>query len=79
MTNPESFNRKFEIEQPICEEPILTPIDGTEALCQALYNRKATPRDYLGGSDALMIWDAARLINKFREFIHSLEDKEDGL
>lgn len=33
--------------------------DGTERLCQALYGRKATPRDYLGGSDAKMLHDAA--------------------
>lgn len=33
--------------------------DGTERLCQALYGRKATPRDYLGGSNAKMLHDAA--------------------
>lgn len=39
--------------------------DGTERLCQALYGRKATPRDYLGGSDARMLHDAAdRLIKR---------------
>lgn len=33
--------------------------DGTERLCQALYGRKAAPRDYIGGSDAKMLHDAA--------------------
>ena len=36
--------------------------DGTERLCQALYGRKAKPADYLGGSDAKMLHDAADLI-----------------
>ncbi|MFC5423692.1 hypothetical protein ACFPOB_29600 [Bosea eneae] len=33
--------------------------DGTERLCRALYGRKAATRDYLGGSDARMLHDAA--------------------
>lgn len=33
--------------------------DGTERLCRALYGRKATARDYLGGSNARMLHDAA--------------------
>lgn len=34
-------------------------MDGTERLCRSLYGRKATARDYLGGSDARMLHDAA--------------------
>lgn len=33
--------------------------DGTDRLCLALYGRKAKPRDYLGGSNARMLHDAA--------------------
>ncbi len=33
--------------------------DGTDRLCLALYGRKARARDYLGGSDARMLHDAA--------------------
>lgn len=37
--------------------------DGTERLCRALYGRKARARDYLGGSDARMLHDAADLLD----------------
>ena len=37
----------------------LRALDGTDRLCRALYGRKATARDYLGGSDAKMLHDAA--------------------
>jgi hypothetical protein len=33
--------------------------DGTERLCRALYGRKAKASDYLGGSQARMLHDAA--------------------
>ena len=33
--------------------------DGTERLCRAVYGRSATARDYLGGSEARMLHDAA--------------------
>ena len=33
--------------------------DGTARLCRALYGRAETPRDYLGGSHARMLYDAA--------------------
>ena len=33
--------------------------DGTDRLCRALYGRNATPKDYLGGSQAKMLHDAA--------------------
>lgn len=35
---------------------------GTDKLCMALYGRPAQPRDYLGGSDAKMLHDAAEVI-----------------
>jgi len=34
-------------------------LDGTGRLCLALYGRQARPRDYLGGSEARMLHDAA--------------------
>ena len=36
--------------------------DGTDRLCRALYGRDAKPRDYLGGSEARMLYDAAERI-----------------
>lgn len=37
-------------------------LDGTDRLCQAVYGRKSLPRDYIGGSSARMLHDAAALI-----------------
>jgi len=36
--------------------------DGTERLCRALYGRDAEPADYLGGSEARMLHDAADML-----------------
>lgn len=41
------------------ERDRLREADGTERLCRALYGRKASARDYVGGSDARMLHDAA--------------------
>lgn len=41
------------------ERDRLRKADGTERLCRALYGRKASARDYVGGSDARMLHDAA--------------------
>jgi len=41
--------------------------DGTARLCQALYGRPAQPRDYLGGSDARMLHEAADKIAALQE------------
>ena len=40
--------------------------DGTERLCLAVYGRPAQPRDFLGGSQAHMLHDAADAIAKLR-------------
>ena len=40
--------------------------DGTERLCLAVYGRPAQPRDFLGGSNAHMLHDAADVIAKLR-------------
>lgn len=40
--------------------------DGTDKLCRAVYGREATPRDYLGGSEARMLHDAAALIMELK-------------
>lgn len=36
--------------------------DGTDRLCRALYGREARPEDYMGGSNAKMLHDAADAI-----------------
>lgn len=38
-------------------------VDGTEALCLALYGRGAEPTDYLGGAGAKMLYDAAERLS----------------
>ncbi len=40
--------------------------DGTDALCLALYGRKAGPKDWLGGSQAKMLHDAAARIDRLQ-------------
>lgn len=40
--------------------------DGTGRLCRALYGRKATARDYVGGSEAKMLHDAADRIAQLK-------------
>lgn len=41
-------------------------LDGTNTLCLAVYGRKAKPKDYIGGSEANMLYDAAKLIHKLK-------------
>jgi hypothetical protein len=43
------------------------PGDGTGRLCRALYGRKAEPKDYLGGSEATMLHDAATALEASRK------------
>jgi hypothetical protein len=38
-------------------------MDGVDRLCMAVYGRPAKPRDYIGGANAQMLYDAADLIN----------------
>ncbi|NIO74642.1 MAG: hypothetical protein GTN69_01845 [Armatimonadetes bacterium] len=40
--------------------------NGTDRLCRALYGREARPRDYLGGSSAWMLHDAATRIERLQ-------------
>jgi len=42
-------------------------LDGTEKLCNALYARKSTASDYLGGSDSRILHQAANTISALRE------------
>ena len=37
--------------------------DGTDRLCMAVYGRPAKPRDYIGGANAQMLYDAADLVS----------------
>ena len=41
-------------------------VDGAARLCAILYGRKDKPRDWLGGSNAMMIHDAVREIERLR-------------
>ena len=45
-------------------------MDGTEALCQALYHRKEQASDYIGGGDAQMLHDAAKRIAELEAAIN---------
>jgi len=38
--------------------------DGTDRLCRALYGRQPVPKDYLGGSNARMLHEAANHITR---------------
>ncbi len=42
--------------------------DGTDNLCHALYGRAALPADYLGGSQAKMLHDAAAKLARLAQF-----------
>ena len=50
-------------------------MDGTESLCYAVYDRQPEVSDYLGGSKAKMLYDAATMIAKLKaEKAELLED-----
>nr|BDD48123.1 hypothetical protein 39 [Balneolaceae bacterium] len=51
-------------------EALVSGSDGTDELCNALYGRKAKPEDYLGGSDAKMLKDAAKVVKAARKIKH---------
>ena len=40
--------------------------DGTDRLCMAVYGRPAEPRDYIGGANAQMLYDAADMIESLQ-------------
>ena len=46
--------------------------DGTDALCLALYGLPAEPRDYLGGSEARMLHDAAAKLVELRTALEAV-------
>jgi len=47
--------------------------NGTERLCRALYGRRPIPTDYLGGSEAKMLHEAAETIVELREEMEGIE------
>lgn len=51
-------------------------LDGADELCMAMYGRKATPQDYLGGSNARMLGEAARRIAMLRESRPKVADRD---
>lgn len=44
--------------------------DGTERLCRVLYGRSAQVQDYIGGSNAKMLHDAARRITEVQDKLY---------
>ena len=50
--------------------------DGTERLCFAVYGRPAQPRDFLGGSQAHMLHDAADTIAALRAVVDAAREAE---
>ncbi len=48
--------------------------DGTDQLCEALYNRKATAKDWVGGSESKMLYDAAATIRDMTTRLIELEE-----
>ena len=52
--------------------------DGTDLLCKALYGRKGTATDWLGGSEARMLHDAAKVITGLREQLATADPCRDG-
>lgn len=52
--------------------------DGTERLCRLLYGRNEQPKDYLGGSNAKMLHDAADRIEWIARALEML-DQVDGV
>jgi len=52
-------------------------MDGTETLCKELYGRPEQARDYIGGSEAQMLYDAAAKIAELKELLCMMTpDKE---
>ena len=49
--------------------------DGTDRLCQVVYGRSPKAEDYLGGSNAKMLHDAADKIEELKKQIEELKDK----
>ena len=52
--------------------------DGTESLCRAIYGRDGTAKEFLGGSDAKMLFDATDLILRYREALEAIVETDDG-
>ncbi len=48
--------------------------DNLTRLCRALYDREPESADYLGGSDAKMLGDAADTLERFRKALEEYAD-----
>lgn len=57
----------------------LVSTDGIDELCRALYGRAAKPKDYLGSSEAKMLYDAAKVVVAARCIRHWHDSGEDGM
>lgn len=50
--------------------------DGTDRLCRVLYNRRAKPQDYIGGSESPMLHDAADRLERVKAAEAEVERQE---
>ena len=51
--------------------------DGVDRLAKAVYGRKPEPRDYVGGSTAQILYDAAQLIGHLQNEIKKQNDNHE--
>lgn len=58
---------------------MMSKYDGTDSLCLALYGRVAEPKDYLDGSNAKMLYDAAAVVAAARCIRHWHDSGDDGM
>lgn len=47
----------------------MSRVDGTDRLCRALYQRAPRAKDYAGGSEARMLYDAANVIENLSDLV----------
>ena len=66
MSNESTTKPASEDRSPRCAVAPCSALDGTARLCRTLYLRKEEPRDYIGGSEARMLHDAAEEIERLR-------------
>jgi hypothetical protein len=67
----QEFDNKQGVAASAVDAVVIQPGDGTDLLCMALYQRKPHPKDYLGGSEAKMLYDAANEINRLKRILRT--------
>jgi len=61
------------------EQPEKEHLDGTDKLCFAIYGRGPMTHDYLGGANAQMLYDGAKLISDLHARLAAVEKERDEL